>query len=335
MSMLKYAVPALCLLAVPAFAQTAQKVDTMRVERLDPALDAVIAPGTRVGRVAGGFGFVEGPVWNGGRLYFSDVAHNNIRALDRTGNVVVVLKASGGLTNPPKGSNSGSNGLVTDKDGTILVTRMGIGTIERLDEKGAIKPFITKYEGKRLNSPNDLVFAKDGSLWFTDPSFGLPKMDADPKKEMKFNGVYRYAGGKLTAMITDMTQPNGIGFSPDGKTLYVSNSIPDAYLRAYDVGADGKLSNMRVFYRWAKSSGSDGVPDGLKIDSLGNVWATGAGGVSILSPKGKLIGKIVLPEVVANLAFADDGKTVYLTATSSVYQLGIQVPGQLPLYYRR
>ena len=340
MTMLKYAVPALCLLAapgllaVPAFAQGAKKVDTMRVERLDPALDAVITPGTRVGRIAGGFGFVEGPMWKSGRLYFSDVAHNNIRALDRMANVVVVLKASGGLTNPPKGSNSGSNGLVTDKDGTILLTRMGIGTIERLDEKGGLKPFIAKYDGKRLNSPNDLVFARDGALWFTDPSFGLLKMDADPKKEMKFNGVYRYAGGKLAAVITDMTQPNGLGFSPDGKTFYVSNSIPDSYLRAYDVGGGGKLCNMRVFYRWPKNSG-DGVPDGLKIDSLGNIWATGAGGVSILSPKGKLIGKIVLPEVVANLTFADDGKTVYLTATSSIYQLGLKVPGQLPLYYRR
>ena len=331
---MKYALSALCLLATPALAQNAMKADTMRVVRLDPALDAVIAPGTRVGRVAGGFGFVEGPVWKSGRLYFSDVTDNNIRALDRMGNVVVVLKASGGLTNPPKGSNSGSNGLITDKDGTILVTRMGIGTIEKLDEKGALTPVLAKYEGKRLNSPNDLVFARDGALWFTDPSFGLPKMDADPKKEIKFNGVYRYAGGKLTAMITDMKQPNGIGFSPDGKTLYVSNSMPDMVLRAYDVGADGKLSNKRILYRWAQALGA-GVPDGLKVDSLGNIWATGPGGVSIISPQGKVLGRIVLPEVVANLAFAEDGKTVYLTATSSVYRLGAKVPGEIPLYYRK
>ena len=331
---MKYALSALCLLATPALAQNAMKADTMRVVRLDPALDAVIAPGTRVGRVAGGFGFVEGPVWKSGRLYFSDVTDNNIRALDRMGNVVVVLKASGGLTNPPKGSNSGSNGLITDKDGTILVTRMGIGTIEKLDEKGALTPVLAKYEGKRLNSPNDLVFARDGALWFTDPSFGLPKMDADPKKEIKFNGVYRYAGGKLTAMITDMKQPNGIGFSPDGKTLYVSNSMPDMVLRAYDVGADGKLSNKRILYRWAQALG-DGVPDGLKVDSAGNIWATGPGGVSIISPQGKVLGRIVLPEVVANLAFADDGKTVYLTATSSVYRLGAKIPGEIPLYYRK
>jgi gluconolactonase len=334
MTILKYTLPALCLLAAPAFAQNAMKADIMRVVRVDPALDAVITPGTRVGRVAGGFGFVEGPVWKNGRLYFSDVVDNNIRALDGMGNVVVVLKASGGLTNPPKGSNAGSNGLITDKDGTILVTRMGIGTIERLDEKGGLKPLLSKYDGKRLSSPNDLVFAKDGALWFTDPSFGLPKMDADPKKETKFNGVYRYAGGKLTAMITDMVQPNGLGFSPDGKTLYVSNSMPDMVLRAYDVGTDGELSNRRILYRWKKALG-EGVPDGLKVDSIGNIWATGPGGVSIISPQGKILGRIVLPEVVANLAFADDGKTVYLTATSSVYRLGTKVPGQIPLYYRR
>ena len=197
-----------------------------------------------------------------------------------------------------------------------------------------MKPLLSKYEGKRLNSPNDLVYAKDGALWFTDPSFGLPKMDADPKKEIKFNGVYRYAGGKLTAMITDMGQPNGIGFSPDGKTLYVSNSMPDMVVRAYDVAADGKLSKQRILYRWPANSGP-GVPDGLKVDSAGNVWATGPDGVSIISPQGKRLGRIVLPEVVANLAFADDGKTVYLTATSSVYQLGSQIPGQTPMYYRR
>lgn len=334
MKLLKLALPALCLLTMPVMAQNAAKPDTMRVERLDPALDVVIAPGTRVGRVAGGFTFTEGPVWKSGKLYFSDVRDNMIRSLDRMSNVAVVLKDSGGIKNAPKTANFGSNGLITDKDGSILVTRMGIGTIERMDDRGNLKPFLSKYEGKRLNSPNDLVFAKDGALWFTDPSFGLPKMDADPKKEIKFNGVYRYAGGKLTAMITDMGQPNGIGFSPDGKTLYVSNSMPDMVVRAYDVGADGKLSKQRILYRWAANSGP-GVPDGLKVDSAGNVWATGPDGVSIISPKGKRLGRIVLPEVVANLAFAEDGKTVYLTASTSVYRLGAQIPGEIPLYYRK
>ena len=154
----------------------------------------------------------------------------------------MILNDSGGLKNAPQDGNFGSNAMITDKDGSILLTRMYVGTIERMDDKGNLKPFLSKYEGKRFNSPNDLVFTRDGALWFTDPSFGLPKMDADPKKELKYNAVWRYAGGKLTPVITDMTQPNGIAFSPDGKTLYVSNSMPDMYIRAYDVGADGKLS---------------------------------------------------------------------------------------------
>src|SRR5260370_28289931 len=125
--------------------------------------------------------------------------------------------------------------MISENGGSMRSTLISIVSRVRMDDKGGLKPFLSKYEGKRFNSPNDLVFTKDGALWFTDPSFGLPKMDADPKKELKYNAVWRYAGGKLTPVVTDMTQPNGIGFSPDGKTLYVSNSIPEMYIRAYDV----------------------------------------------------------------------------------------------------
>jgi gluconolactonase len=223
--------------------------------------------------------------------------------------------------------------MVTDKDGSILLTRMAIGTIERMDDKGDLKPFLSKYQGKRLNSPNDLVFSKDGALWITDPSFGLPKMDADPKKELKFNAVWRYAGATLTPAITDMTQPNGIGFSPDGKTLYVSNSMPDMYVRAYDVNADGKLSNPRTVIKYPGSAPD--VPDGLKVDSAGNLWTSGPGGVRIISPQGKVLGQLIIPEVVANIAFAEDGKTVYLTGSTSVYRLHSKIAGEIPLYYRK
>jgi gluconolactonase len=222
--------------------------------------------------------------------------------------------------------------MVTDKDGSILVTRMAIGTIERMDDKGDLKPFLSKYQGKRLNSPNDLVFAHDGSLWITDPSFGLPKMDADPKKELKFNAVWRYADGKLVPVITDMAQPNGIGFSPDGKTLYVSNSMPDMYVRAYDVAPGGKLSNPRTIIKYPGSAND--VPDGLKVDSAGNLWTTGPGGVRIISPQGKVLGQLVIPEIVANIAFAEDGKTVYLTGSTSLYRLHTKVSGEIPMYYR-
>ena len=227
-------------LAAPAFAQTS-------IHRLDPALDKVIAPGTKIEKVASGFIFTEGPMWKSGKLWFSDVRGDKVRTYDpATGKVTVILKDSGGMVNAPSSGNFGSNGMVTDKDGSILVTRMAIGTIERMDDHGGLKPFLSKYDGKRLNSPNDLVFARDGSLWITDPPFGLAKMDADPKKQLKFNAVFRYADGKLTPVITDLSTPNGIGFSPDGKTLYVSNSMPDMVVYAYDVGPGGKVSNRRA-----------------------------------------------------------------------------------------
>ncbi len=322
---------ALCLLlAVPAMAAPKE---TMKIVRLDPALDAVIAPGTNVGKVAGGFIFTEGPMWKDGQLWFSDVRGDKVRTLAPNGKVTVILSDSGGIKNAPPTGNFGSNAMVTDKDGSILLTRMAIGTIERMDDKGALKPFLSNYEGKRFNSPNDLVFAKDGALWFTDPSFGLPKMDADPKKELKYNAVWRYAGATLTPVITDMTQPNGIGFSPDGKTLYVSNSMPKMYVRAYDVAADGKLSHPRELISY--SGTANDVPDGLKVDSAGNIWTTGPGGLRIISSKGKVLGQIVVPEIVANIAFAEDGKTVYLTGSTSIYRLTAKIPGEIPLYYRK
>jgi len=159
-------------------------------------------------------------------------------------------------------------------------------------------------------------------------------MDADPKKEQKFNAVWRYAGGKLAPVITDMTQPNGIGFSPDEKTLYVSNSMPEMYVRAYDVGADGKLSNPRNLIKYPGAPAPD-VPDGMKVDSAGNIWTTGPGGVRIISPQGKVLGQLVIPEIVANIGFAEDGKTVYLTGSTSLYRLHSKVAGEIPMYYRK
>src|ERR1700755_77770 len=306
----------------------------MSIKKLDPALDKVIAPGTKIEKVATGFLFIEGPMWKEGKLWFSDVKGDKVRTFDpKTGKVTVILKDSGGVKDSSPDFFLGSNAMVTDKDGSILLTRMAIGTIERMDDKGNLKPFLAKYEGKRLNSPNDLVFTKDGALWITDPSFGLPKMDADPKKELKYNAVWRYADGKLTPVITDMTQPNGIGFSPDGKTLYVSNSMPDMYLRAYDVAADGKLSNPRKLISWPGSAPD--VPDGMKVDSAGNLWATGPGGVRIISPQGKVLGHLVVPEIGAHVGFGEDGKTVYLTGSTSLYRLHSKIAGEMPMYYKQ
>jgi gluconolactonase len=314
-----------CIAAAPAFGQS--------IKKLDPALDAVIAPGTRIEKVATGFLFTEGPMWRSGKLWFSDVKGDKVRTMTPDGKVTVVLKDSGGVKDASPNFFLGSNAMVTDKDGSILLTRMAIGTIERMDDHGNLKPFLSRYQGKRLNSPNDLVFTKDGALWITDPPFGLPKMDADPKKELKFNPVWRYADGKLTPVITDMTAPNGIAFSPDEKILYVSNSMPKMYVRAYDVGANGALSNPRNLISYPAPNPAD-VPDGMKVDSAGNIWTSGPGGVRIISPAGKVLGQLVIPETVANLGFADDGKTVYLTGSTSIYRLHSKIAGELPLYYR-
>ncbi len=333
--MLKYLVPALCLLAFPALCLPVEPAlaEATSIKKMDAGLDNILAPGTRIEKVAGGFLFIEGPMWKAGKLWFSDVRGDKVRNYDpATGKVAVILNDSGGVKNAPPTANFGSNAMITDKDGSILLTRMAIGTIERMDDQGNLKPFLANYQGKRFNSPNDLVFTKDGALWFTDPSFGLPKMDQDPKKELKYNAVWRYADGKLAPVITDMTQPNGIGFSPDGKTLYVSNSQPDMYLRAYDIGPGGKLSNPRTIIKYPGSAPD--VPDGLKVDSAGNIWTTGPGGIRIISPQGKVLGQLIVPEVVANIGFAEDGKTVYLTGSTSLYRLHTKIAGEIPMYYR-
>ena len=218
----------------------------VQIVRLDPALDQLIAPGTQIERVATGFKFTEGPMWRAGRLWFSDLGDNKMYAVSRDGRVELLIDRSGGLESVPPGSYLGSNAMVTDKDGSVLLVQQGARKIVRVDEKLHMAPFLDSYQGKRLNSPNDLVFAPDGALWFTDPPFGLARKDQDPAKELSFNAVFRYANGALTPMITDLTLPNGIGFSPDGKTLYVSNYGPKMYVNAYDVGRDGALSKPRV-----------------------------------------------------------------------------------------
>jgi gluconolactonase len=306
----------------------------MHVQRLDPALDAVIAPGTVIERVATGFKFTEGPMWRGGRLWFVDLRDNKMLAVTPRGQVQVLIAAAGGVDPFPPGSNLGPNAMVTDKDGSVLMIQQGGRKIVRLDANLGMHPILDAYQGKKLNSPNDLVFAPDGALWFTDPPFGLPGMDADPAKELPFNGVFRYAHGTLTAAITDLTLPNGIGFSPDGKTLYVSNYGPRMYVMAYEVGPDGVPQHGHVLISYPDQSDAAGAPDGLKVDTAGNIWSTGPGGIRIITPSGTVLGQIILPEVAANIAFADGGRTAYITASSSVYRLHVATRGQMPLYVK-
>ena len=319
------------LLAVAPVAAVAQIAD-MRIERLDPALDTLIAPDARIERLATGFTFTEGPLWHNGRLWFSDVSGDKLRAVDASGKVEELIANAGGLPNPPAGKNIGPNGMVPDRDGTVLMAQMGARRIARVDSRLKVTDFVSTYEGKRLNSPNDLIFARDGSLWFTDPPFGLFNgMDKDPAKEVPFNPVWRYAAGKLTPVITDLKLPNGIAFSPDGRTLYVSDYAVNT-IYAYSVAAGGKLRARRTVIEMPRSG--PGGADGMKVDVRGNLWATGPGGIRIITPQGKALGQIKLPEVAANLAWGKDGRTLYVTASTSVYRINTKVAGVLPRYMR-
>ena len=303
----------------------------MSIERLDPALDKLIAPGTKIDKVASGFVFTEGPMWREGRLWFSDLVGNKMYAVSPDGKVELLIDNAGGLKDVPKTGYHGSNAMVTAKDGSVLMCQHGLRRIARLDDKLHQTVFLDKWQGKRFNSPNDLVYAPDGSLWITDPPFGLDKQDSDPAKEIPFNGVYRYANGKLTAVIKDLAKPNGIGFSPDGKTLYISNSGPKMYVNKYDVKADGTVGPPSVLISYPDQPNNE-VPDGLKIDAAGNVWTTGPGGIRVITPQGKVLGQIKLPEVAANLAWANGGHTLYITGSTSIYRLSVASPGQMPLY---
>ena len=311
------------------------------IVRFSPALDAVVAPGAGIEKMATGFVFIEGPMWHNGGLWFSDLRGNKMYRLTADGKLTVQLNQAGGLPDDQvigKG-NKGSNAMVTDKDGTVLMEQHGARRIVRLGPDMKPTVFLDKANGQRFNSPNDMVFAADGALWITDPPYGFfdpakpnADLDKDPAKETKADGVYRYKDGKIAVAIADLPRPNGIGFSPDGKTLYISNTEPTGYLLRYDVGPNGALSNRQVFLDLSKAPG-DGVPDGLKVDTQGNLWATGPGGIRIISPAGKVLGQIHLPEVAANIAFGgSDHKFVYIMGSTSVYRLPILIPGEKPLY---
>lgn len=339
----------LCLLSTPcgmlswghsAFAsedptdRAPQSAPSMYIERVDPELNGVLAQDVIVARVATGFNFTEGPMWYQDRLWFADCRADKLYTMTARGKVTTVMQNAGGVFNPDP-NNQGSNAMEIARDGSIVLTQMGNGSIQDLDPFTLrLTPFITAYHGKRLNSPNDIVYAPDGSLWFTDPPFGLIGGDKSPDKALPWNAVFRYEKGTLTPVITDIPLPNGIGFSPDGKTLYISNYGPEMYVRAYDVGIAGVLSNPRDFIRYPGPQVRE-APDGLKVDSEGNLWTTGPGGIRIISPAGKVLGQIKLPEIASNIAFGGtDRRTVYITASHSVYRLHSEVPGQMLLYYR-
>jgi gluconolactonase len=301
------------------------------VVRVDQALDEIIPPGTAIERVATGFQFTEGPVWHPeGYLLFSDPNTNVIYAYKPENHNVEIYRTKSGFAGMNIGEyhQAGSNGLAIDKEGRLAVCQHGERRVIRLEKKGPVTVLADGYEGRKLNSPNDLVYRSDGALFFTDPPYGLPKAFNDPRKELEHSGVYAVINGKVRLLTTDLKGPNGIAFSPDEKYLYVSNwDINDIHhtkvIRRYDVGKDGTLTNGKIFFDMNLTDGEDAL-DGIKVDRNGAVFCAGPDGIWVISPEGKYLGRIRTPEHAANMAWGDDGNTLYITASTSIYKIRVK-----------
>jgi gluconolactonase len=329
-------VAASVLLSCPALSPAQVKHSPMAVVRLSPALDRLLAPGVEPEVVSGGYVFTEGPMWRGGRLWFSDEEGGKVHALTPAGQDSVLVDFTQPPYARPQGEKTGPNAMATSRDGSVVMCEQyGRAVVRLIGMPGHLRPvsFFDSYQGKRLNSPNDLVFLPDGSFFFTDPPYGLKRGDHDPAKQLAFDGVFHYQNGKLTPIITDLTLPNGIALSPDNKTLYVNNSGPAQRVIAYPLHPDGSVGPPHDLIDFTGKEGP-GVPDGMKIDSRGDIWTTGPGGIRILTPQGKVLGQILLPDVAANLAWGGDGSTLYITARTHIYRLQTLVRGDLPAFRR-
>jgi gluconolactonase len=305
-----------------------------QVLRKDPGLDLILTPGTRIERLAAGFQFTEGPVWDreGGYLLFSDPNNNLIYRWSPDGQVSVYRSHSGytGL-NIGEYGQPGSNGLTLDREGRLTINEHGNRRVTRLEKNGVLTVLADRYQGKRLNSPNDLVYRSDGTLYFTDPPFGLPKFFDDPRKELSYSGVFCLIKGQLKLVATDLNGPNGLAFSPDEKFLYVDNwDLERKIVMRYEVQPDGSLANGKVFFDATAEPGEDAW-DGMKVDQQGNLYLSGPGGLWIISPEGKHLGTITGPEHPHNMAWGDeDGKTLYLCAKTGLYRIRFNIAGIRP-----
>jgi gluconolactonase len=310
------------------------------VQQRSPALDAILGPAPRFERVAKGFSFTEGPVWvpdakTGGYLLFSDPNENVIHRLASTliDGALTVYRTKSGYkgADVSEYGQPGSNGLALDAEGRLTICEHGNRRVTRLEKNGSLTVLADRYQGKRLNSPNDLVYRSDGALYFTDPPFGLPKFHADPRRELDVTGVYCLIGGELKLVSTDLTGPNGVAFSPDEKFLYVTNwDEHKKVVMRYEARPDGTLANGTVFFDMTSANGAEAL-DGVKVDRSGNLFVSGPGGTWVLSSTGQHLGTLVGPELAANFAWGDaDGNTLYWTARSGLYRLRLDGAALLP-----
>jgi gluconolactonase len=304
------------------------------VLRLDPAIDEIVPPNPKIFKLAEGFQFTEGPLWvrDGNHLLFSDPNANTIYKYSAEGQLSVFKERSGyeGADIAEYGQ-PGSNGLTMDPQGRLTIDQHGNRRVVRVEKDGTLTTLAGRFEGKRLNSPNDLVYRSDGALFFTDPPFGLPKFFEDRRKELPWSGVYSLVKGKLRLATKELSGPNGIAFSPDERYLYVGNwDEKKKVVMRYETRADGALANGQVFFDMTSTPGEDAL-DGIKVDQRGNLYVSGPGGLWILSPAGKHLGTIFGPRHPHNFAWGDaDGKTLYLCARSALYRIKLNLPGVRP-----
>jgi len=320
-------------LAAPAAAQD-KKAETLgTIERNDPGLDKVVPADAIIEvLVPNKFDWSEGPVWDKGnkRVLFSDIPKNMVWQWSADGGLKEFLRPSGYTgTEAFTGREPGSNGLAFNKSGELLLCMHGDRRLAKVVD-GKFVTLADKYDGKRLNSPNDLTIKSNGDIYFTDPPYGLPKIEKDPAKELDFQGVYRLnSKGELTLLTKEMSRPNGIALSPDEKTLYVANSDPaKAIWMAFPVKEDGTLGEGKQFFDSTPAvKEKKGLPDGLKVSQDGTIWATGPGGVYVFTPDGKHLGTLATGVPTANCGFGDDGSTLYVTADKSLCRVKTKVKG--------